>query len=139
MSFGEVKRMKTVEELKEFFKRDRFVEMSGVEILSVDEEKSLLRVKVEEKHLNANDCVQGGMLFTLCDFAMAVLGNALHPVTVTSGASISYLAPCKDAEYIYAESREIARHRHNCSHQVKVYDDNGKVVCTAQVNGFIKE
>ena len=131
--------MKTVEELKEFFKMDRFVASCGIEIVSVDEEKSVLRAKVNDMHLNANDCVQGGMLFTLCDFAMAVLGNALHPVTVTSSASITYLAPCRDTEYIYAESREVARARHNCSHQVKVYDDKGNIVCTAQVNGFIKE
>ena len=131
--------MKTVEELREFFKKDRFVASCGIEIVSVDEEKSVLRAKVTETHLNANDCVQGGMLFTLCDFAMAVLGNALHPVTVTSNASVTYLAPCKDTTYIYAESREIARHRHTCAHEVKIYDDNGKTVCVAQVNGFIKE
>ena len=130
--------MKTVEELREFFKRDRFVASCGIEIVSVDEEKSFLRAKVEDVHLNANDCVQGGMLFTLCDFAMAVLGNALHPVTVTSNATITYLAPCKDTTYIYAESREIACHRHNCVHEVKVYDDNGVTVCLAQVNGFIR-
>ncbi|MBR1747384.1 MAG: PaaI family thioesterase [Clostridia bacterium] len=131
--------MKSVEELKEFFKRDRFVAACGIEIVSVDEEKAILRAKVEDAHLNANDCVQGGMLFTMCDFAMAVLSNALHPVTVTSVATVTYLAPCKDTEYIYAESREVARHRHNCVHEVKITTDDGVIVCTAQVNGFIKE
>ena len=44
----------------------------------------------------------------------------------------------KGAEYIEAESKEIALSRHNCVHAVTVKDNNGNVICTAQVNGFIK-
>ena len=131
--------MRTVEELREFFKKDRFVASSGIEIVSVDEEKAIVKANVKDMHLNANDCVQGGMLFTLADFTMAVLANALHPVTVTSSANITYLAACKDTSCIVAESREVARHRHNCVHEVKIRDDKGQIVCVAQINGFIKE
>lgn len=130
--------MQNIKELREFFSRDRFVENSDIEIVEVTEEHAVCRAKVSDKHLNANDCVQGGMLFTIADFTMAVLSNALHPVTVTSSATITYIAPCKGAEYIEAESKEVALSRHNCVHDVTVKDNCGNVICVAQVNGFIK-
>ena len=130
--------MQDVTELKEFFKRDRFVENSDIEIVEVTEEHAVCRAQIADKHLNANDCVQGGMLFTIADFTMAVLSNALHPVTVTSSATISYIAPCKGATYIEAESKEVALSRHNCIHDVTVKDNEGKIICVAQVNGFIR-
>lgn len=131
--------MYTVESLKEFFKADRFVVENGIEIVSVDKNKSLIRANIEERHLNAGNSVQGGMLFTIADFAFAVLANFLHPVSVTSSATITYLAPCRDTAYITAESKELSRHKHNCVHEVKVYDDKGNTVCIAMMNGFIKE
>lgn len=130
--------MQNITELKEFFSRDRFVENSDIEIIEVNENHAVCRAKIADKHLNANDCVQGGMLFTIADFTMAVLSNALHPVTVTSSATITYIAPCKGAEFIEAESKEVALSRHNCVHDVTVKDNFGNVICVAQINGFIK-
>ena len=130
--------MQNITELKTFFSRDRFVVNNDIEIVEVTESHAICRAKISDKHLNANDCVQGGMLFTIADFTMAVFANAIHPITVTSSATITYIAPCKGAEYIKAESKEIALSRHNCVHAVTVKDNNGNVICTAQVNGFIK-
>lgn len=131
--------MKTLEDLKTFFARDRFVSHNGIKIISVDENGSLVRADVNNSHLNAGDAVQGGMLFSAADFAFAVLANYLHPVTVTSSAAITYLSPCRDTAYITAESREISRYRHSCVHEVIVRDDKSVPVCTAQMNGFIRE
>lgn len=126
------------DELKKFFRRDRFVENNGIEIIEVTDKHAVCRAKINDNHLNANDCVQGGMLFTIADFTMAVLSNALHPVTVTSTANITYIAPCFGATYIEAESKEIALSRHNCVHEVTVKDDKGNLICVAQINGFVK-
>lgn len=131
--------MKTLNELKEFFKMDRFVCYNGIEIIDCDGERSLVKAAIEDRALNAGDSVQGGMLFTIADFAFAVLANCIHPVTVTSSATITYLAACRDTAFITASSQEISRHRHNCVHEVTVCDDKGKVVCVAMMNGFIKE
>lgn len=131
--------MQTVDNLREFFTADRFVEHNGIEIVDSDGERSLVKAAIGSNHLNAGDAVQGGMLFTIADFAFAVLANQLHPITVTSSSSVTFLAPCMNTEFITAESREISRYRHNCVHEVIVRDDKGRAVCIAQVNGFIKE
>lgn len=131
--------MVSTDELKKAFALDGFVAHNGMEIVSVDGDRSVVRADVKDRAINAAGSVHGGMLFSIADFAFAVLANYLHPVTVTQSASISYIASCADTAYITAESREIAVYRHNCVHEVTVYDDKGRVVCVAQMNGFIKE
>ena len=82
--------------LEDFFKDDGFVKLSGIELVSVDETQAIAQAKISREHLNANGCVQGGMLYTLADFAFAALANYLHPATVTQGGQISYIrAACE--------------------------------------------
>ena len=131
--------MEKTEQLKQFFLRDKYVALSGIEIVSTSDEHSLVRAEISDMHLNAAGSVQGGMIFTLADFAFAVLANRIHPATVTSSSSITYLAPCRDTKYVTAESREVSRYRHNCVHEVIIRDDKGTIVAISQMNGFIKE
>ncbi len=127
------------EMIKKIFEKDRFAQYNGIEVVSVGEGGSVIKAKVRDSHLNANDVVHGSMLFSMADFAFGVAANYLHPVTVTSSASITYLAPCAGTEYVVAEAKEVARHRHNCTYTVTIKDDGEKTLCVAQLNGFIKE
>ena len=76
-----------------FFEADEFVKLAGIEIAEITEEKAVITAKIGKQHLNANGSVQGGMLYTLADFAFAVISNYKHPVTVTQGGHIQYLRP----------------------------------------------
>lgn len=130
--------MKTVEEIRDFFEKDRYVKANGVVIDLANSEYAICSIDVNENHLNAGDCVQGGMVYTLADFAFAVLANTIHPVTVTQSASISYIAPAYNCKKLFAKAREIARVKHNCVVEVTVYDENEKTVAVMTANGFIK-
>ncbi len=124
--------------LEEFFKDDGFVKLSGIELVSVDETQAIAKAKISREHLNANGCVQGGMLYTLADFAFAALANYLHPATVTQGGQISYIRAAYTS-LITAKAREITRAGHNCVCEVEIFDENGEIVCVSTFNGFIKE
>ncbi len=124
--------------LKKFFKKDKFVEEAGIEILSVDQTQAVVGAKILEKHLNANGCVQGGMLYTVADFAFAVLGNYLHPSTVTQVGQISYLRPAfTNAITAVAVEKERAGHTVVC--EVTVRGEKGETLCICQFNGFVKD
>lgn len=129
--------MDRVEQMKKFFALDRFVAGAGVEIVEIDETHATVRAKIEDRHLNADGVVQGGMLYTAADFAFAVLANFLHPVTVTQCGSITYLAAAVTDE-ITATATETARNGHNTVSEVIVKDGAGKTVCICHFNGFIK-
>ncbi len=130
--------MPTLEEIKAFFKKDRFVDNLGVEIIEVDAEKAVTKVAVNEAMFNANGTVQGGMLYTLADYTFAVLANYLHPITVTQTGNISYVRPAKTA-WLTATARETLREKHTCISEVTVHDADGKIVCVCHFNGFVKD
>ena len=124
--------------LIESFKKDKFAELAGIEIEEITEESATVSVKLDERHLNAIGFVQGGMLYTLADFAFAVLGNYLHSVTVTQGGRIDYVRPAKTS-FLKATATEIIRTGHNTVCDVVITDDEGKTVCLCRFNGFVKE
>ena len=127
-----------LEIVKKFFTKDKFVQLAGIEIESISQEKAVVSAKIDDRHENANGCVQGGMLYTLADFAFAVLSNYLHPATVTQCGNISYLRPAKGSK-ITATVWEEERAGHNSVCAVRLQDDTGVTVAMAQFNGFIKE
>lgn len=129
----------TKEELtKKFFEKDQFAKSLGIEIRSIDEQRSEVGVSVKQEYLNANGCVQGGMLYTVADFAFAVLANYLHPMTVTQGGHIQYLRPAY-TKAVKGVARESARNGHNCVGEVILYDDSDEVLCVCNFTGFVKE
>lgn len=129
----------TNEELtRRFFEDDRFVKLVKAEIVTLSAEKTVVRAPISENCLNANDCVQGGMLYTVADFAFAVHSNYLHPMTVTQGGRIAYIRAARTA-YITAVAKETVRSGHNNISEVIVYDDKDEIVCVCNFNGFIKD
>ncbi len=127
-----------VEQTKKFFEKDGFVKLAGIEIVSVDESKAVVKAKIGDEHRNANGAVQGGMLYTVADFAFAVLGNHVHPVTVTQVGQISYVKAAFTDE-ITATATETVRAGHTTVSQVVITDKEGQIVCTCSFNGFVKD
>ncbi len=123
--------------LRKFFEGDKFVKLAGIKIQSVDETRAVISAEIKDEHLNANGFVQGGMLYTLADFAFAVLGNFLHTQAVTQGGHVQYLRPAKTS-YITATATEIEHVGHNTVSQVIVRDDKDQIVCVCHFNGFVK-
>lgn len=127
-----------LEIVRKFFTKDKFVRLAGIEIDAVSEERAVVSANADERHENANGCVQGGMLYTLADFAFAVISNYKHPATVTQGGHIQYLRPAKIGK-LTATAWETERAGHNSVCEVRIVDATGQVVAVAHFNGFIKE
>lgn len=130
--------MKNVERMKKFFTKDEYVALSGITIDAVNEDSAVVSVQLENKHCNANGFAQGGLIYTLADFAFAVLSNYNHPVSVTQCGNISYLRPGTGKKLI-ATAREVERAGHNSVCEVVIENDDGTTVAIAHFNGFIKE
>lgn len=123
---------------RQFFENDQFAKTLEIEIRSIDNQSSEVGVSVKKEYLNANGCVQGGMLYTVADFAFAVLTNYLHPMTVTQGGHIQYLRPAY-TQKIKAVAKETARNGHNCVGEVILYGDAEEILCVCNFTGFVKE
>ncbi|RLD69552.1 MAG: phenylacetic acid degradation protein, partial [Bacteroidetes bacterium] len=52
-----------MENIRKFFKKDRFAEYVGIELVEVSEGRAKVRLKIRQEHLNGVDLVHGGAIF----------------------------------------------------------------------------
>jgi acyl-CoA thioesterase len=124
--------------LKDFFLRDRFALLAGVELLEVSEGYAKARMLITEKHLNGGDVCQGGALFTLADLAFAAAVNSHLTLTFSTSSQITFVRPVASG-YVYAEAQEIVNHRRMPFAQVRITDEQDRVVAIFTSSGFRKE
>ena len=76
----------------DFFKKDHFAMGAGIELKEVTPGYAVACVNVTEKHLNAGGVVQGGLLFTLADLAIAAAANAHGLLAFSIQSDIRFLS-----------------------------------------------
>lgn len=123
------------EELRAYFAKDAFAVGAGVEIEEIKDGGAVCRVLAGDAHLNAEGVVQGGVLFTLADFAFALAANHRRPGTVTAGCDIHFLHPAK-AGLLRAGATLQSEGGRLSVWQVQVRDEAGQVVASVTVTGY---
>lgn len=124
-----------LEEAREYFKGDKYAMITGVELEELTEEYSVASVTINDIHKNANGGVMGGAIFTLSDFAFAVLSNHIHMPTVAQQVSINYLGAPKGNKLI---ARAICKKNGKSTTiiNVDVTDDTGRDIAQFIGSGF---
>jgi acyl-CoA thioesterase len=122
------------EKIIEFFKKDRFAASIGIKLIEVEPGYALAKVEIADKHLNAIDSVQGGVTFTLADFAFAAASNSHGQVAVGINVNITYFQAPK-GKVLIAEAKEIYANSKLASYNVDVYDDNKELI--ARFTGMV--
>lgn len=125
-------------DIREFFKNDRFATQNGVELIEVTQGYAKARVLLTADHLNAGGACQGGVYFTLADLALAACMNSHGTLTVTTSANITFLRPASKG-YIWAEAREVVDHKRMPYGEVRITDDDGRLLAVFTASGFRKE
>lgn len=125
----------SIEEAREFFKNDKFAMNSGVKLDKLDDDSCECSLIINDGHKNAVGGVMGGVMFTLADFAFAVLSNQLHSPTVAQQVSINYLSAPKGDKLI---AKAICKKNGRSSSiiNVDVVDDTGRDIVQFIGTGF---
>ncbi len=124
-----------LEEAREYFKGDRFATINGMVIDEMDEDHSVCSMILNDDHKNANGGTMGGVIYTLADFAFAVLANNLHKPTVAQQVSMNFLSAPKDKR-LTAEARCRKDGRTSTIIIVDVKDGSGRDVAVFTGTGF---
>ncbi|MDD6070118.1 MAG: PaaI family thioesterase [Clostridiales bacterium] len=127
--------MKTLEEVREFFKKDQYAMESGVVIEEVQDGYARCVMELNEHHKNAMGAVMGGAIFTLADFTFAVASNWNKGPYVSLTAQITYLGKTKGNKLI-AEAKLMKEGRTTCYYLVEINDDLGNQVAHVTMSGF---
>lgn len=125
----------TVEEAREFFYKDKFAVITGVTLDELTEEEAVCSLEIIDDHRNAYGGVMGGVIFTLADFAFAVLSNQIHQLTVAQQVDIHYLSAPKGKKLI-AKATCRKSGRTSSIVNVDISDDTGRDVAQFIGTGF---
>lgn len=125
----------TLESAREFFYKDKFAVNTGVTLDEIAEDFAICSLDLTDEHRNAYGGVMGGVIFTLADFAFAVLSNQIHQLTVAQQVDIHYLsAPKGDKLMAKATCRKSGRTSSIIN--VDISDDTGRDVAQFIGTGF---
>ena len=122
------------ENLKNYFKNDRYAALTGVEIIEAGPGFCKAKLDIEDKHLNAANVVQGGAIFTLADLAFAVASNSRGQLALAVNVNISFLKG-KPSGTLYAIATELADPKRIGAYDVLVTDERDEVI--ARFNGLV--
>ncbi len=116
---------------------DRFIcDLVGIKLTSAGNGTATAELVLTPMHLNGVGICQGGVLFSLADYALAAAFNYTEDSVLSLDVSISYCKSVKSGRII-ASARETARTRSTALGDVVVTDENGAVLAFARGRGFV--
>jgi acyl-CoA thioesterase len=125
----------SLEEAREFFYKDKYAVNTGITLDEITEEEAICSLNLTDEHKNAYGGVMGGVIFTLADFAFAVLSNQIHQLTVAQQVDIHYLSAPK-GEKLIAKATCRKSGRTSSIVNVDISDDPGRDVAQFIGTGF---
>lgn len=125
----------SIDEAREFFKGDKFATNIGVKLDELEEDSCVCSLELCDDFKNAYGAVMGGAIFTLGDFAFAVLSNQLHRPTVGLQVSINYLSGSK-GEKLIAKVTVRKDGRTTSVLNVDITDDTGRDIAQFVGTGY---
>lgn len=117
---------------------DRFAARAGCRIIAVDGQHAVAEMRVTKEHLNAGDVCQGGALFTLADLAMAALMNHQGNLTFGINSNVMFVSNAKEGDLLRAEAVCIADHHKIPAVEVRVTNQEGRLICHVTGMGYRK-
>ena len=114
----------------------------GMELISCEPGRAVMRMAVCELHLNGHRICHGGFIFTLADSTFAFACNSRNHVTVAAGCSIEFLKPGQLGDVLTCEGVEQMLQGRHGIYDMKVSNQRCEVVAmfrgkSAQLPGTV--
>lgn len=126
---------KTLEEVRNLFKEDRFATENGAVIEEISHHSATCSLDITDSHRNAMGAVMGGTYFMLADFAFAVAANWEKMGCVSLHSDISFLSAARGKQLI-AKAVCVKDGKATACYRVDVTDELGNLTATVTVTGY---
>lgn len=114
-----------IEAVREYFVADEFAtKCLGARVDSCEIGKGVVSMKLDDRHHNAQGFVQGGVIMSLCDFALAVASNSGQVPCCSINHSCDMLRRAK-GERLIGVATSTKEGRNLCFYEINVYDELG--------------
>ena len=121
------------EQIRELFMADAFARGLGIEIVDIGEGHAAASLRVTSEMLNGAGVANGGVTFTLADYALAIAANTLgQNISLTANMSISFCGAVRAGDILTAEARADVKSSRTAFLNVKVLNQSDAVIALAQ-------
>ncbi len=114
----------------------------GMELISCEPGRAVIRMEVKPLHLNGHQICHGGFIFTLADSTFAFACNSYNKAAVAAGCSIEFLKPGQLGDVLTCEGVEQTLSGRHGIYDMKVSNQRGEVIAlfrgkSAQIQGTV--
>ena len=109
----------------------------GMTLVALEEGFSAVEMEYRPEIMdNLFSRAHGGAIFALIDEAFETVGQTVGSVTVALNVNVTYVASPEERGVLRAEAREVSATKRTASYDIKVTDQNGRLIATCQALGF---
>jgi len=120
---------KTIDLMKEKFRKDPYANGLGAELVELAPGSARVKMTFTDKHLNFLGFVHGGAMFSLLDYAFAAASNSHNESAVAVSMSVQFINAPPMGTLVYAEAKEVAKSRKLGLYEMTVIGEDGEVYC----------
>jgi acyl-CoA thioesterase len=113
---------------KQMLGNDLFSQWAAMEITHIDKDSVSLTMQIRDEMTNGFKISHGGILYSLCDSALAFAANSYGRKAVTIQASMSYIRPTKTGDKVRAIAKVRERSKTLAHYEVLVHSDSGRLL-----------
>ena len=126
------------------YDRDPASQALGMKLNEIRPGYALMTMPVRNDMLNGHQTCHGGYIFMLADSAFAFACNSHNQNTVGAGCTIDYIAPGREGDMLVAEAIEQALTGKTGVYDVKVSNQDGRLIAlfrgkSHRVGGMVAE
>ena len=112
--------------------KEPFAQKFGLQLISLEDGYSKVEMNFTHDMENIFGMAHGGTLFAIIDEAFETAGNSHGTMAVALNMNITYISsPLKGCRLV-AEAKEISLTNKTASYDIKVFDDQSKLIASCQ-------
>ena len=109
-----------------------FAKKFGIRLLDIEEGYSKVEMKLTPEMENLFGMAHGGALFALIDEAFETASNSHGTLAVALNMNITYISPPSLTSRLIAEAREFSRTSRTAVYDIKLSDDQDRLIASCQ-------
>jgi acyl-CoA thioesterase len=118
-------------------KNEPFARALNMELVELEKGHSVVQMIYEpEKMNNIYDRAHGGALYALIDEAFETAGQTDGTVAVALNVNVTYVSSPHPGLQLRAEANRVSQTKKTASYDIKVSDQNGKLIALCQALAF---
>lgn len=120
-----------IERLKELSKSEQIASFLGLKLIELSEGHARVSMQMKPEYLNFNGMIFGGIISAVADQAFAYATNSVITPNVASQFNIHFISAASEKDTLVAECRVHKKGRRVCISEIRVTNQEGKLIAMA--------